>query len=229
MHFDAEGHIEITPPEVHALARSERRQLIHSVLIPGTPAAIPTHLHHIELLEYFANTMGIHPQCLFFKGSTKLAFSIAPRPEKVWMKYGPESDLDLAIVDSHFFETVAHEVGQWERDPINRSNLFRNHRLIEAKKNRAYHSGNYKCYRFFDLPDIECMRKLGDCMRQAPVAGCCGVPRTMEAFVFKDWWGVEDRFDHDLHCLCSGVERGVLAAPPPEAFPHEESVLSADN
>jgi hypothetical protein len=40
MHFDGEGHLVVTPREIHEMALADRGKLINSVLLPGTPAAI---------------------------------------------------------------------------------------------------------------------------------------------------------------------------------------------
>ena len=93
MHFDNEGHIIVTPREIHEMALANKPKLINTILIPGTPRAIPTHARHCELLDHISDKMGIHPNNIFFKGSTKIGFSIAPKPAKVWMEYGPVSDL----------------------------------------------------------------------------------------------------------------------------------------
>jgi hypothetical protein len=85
------------------MALADKARLINAVLLPGTPRAISSHAQYCELLRYISDKMGIHPNNLFFKGSTKIGFSIAPKAEKVWMEYGPASDLDLAIVDSGFY------------------------------------------------------------------------------------------------------------------------------
>src|SRR5438128_1852744 len=110
MHFDAEGHIIVTPREVHQMALVNKAKLINTVLLPGTPRALPSHVQYCDLLHHISDNMGVHPNNLFFKGSTKIGFSIAPKAEKVWMEYGPASDLDLAIVDPGFYQVVDYEV-----------------------------------------------------------------------------------------------------------------------
>ena len=208
MHFDAEGHVIVTPREIHEKALTDKVGLINSVLIPGTPRAIPTHAQHHELLGYISDRIGIHPSYLFFKGSTKIGFSIAPKAEKVWMAYGPTADLDLAIVDPHFFQMVDSEVRRWEWSAVNRGRIFQNQRLFKEYGNRNYHKGRFDCFRFFDLPKIACMEQLDDCLSNAPVEACCGVDRPLKAFIFRDWWGICKRYDYDLYCLERGL-RGV--------------------
>jgi hypothetical protein len=211
VHFDAEGHLIVAPGEIHEMALADKARLINSILIPGTPRAIPTHAQHHELLRYLSDRIGIHPSCLFFKGSTKIGFSIAPKAAKVWMAYGPKSDLDLAIVDPHFFQMVDSEVRRWEWNGANRGRIFQNQRLLKEYGNRNYHKGKFDCFRFFDLPKIACMEQLDDCLSNAPVEASCGVSRTLTAFIFRDWWGICKRYDYDLYCL----ERGLRSVTDP--------------
>lgn len=220
MRFDEEGHIIVTPKEVHELAFSAAETLINSVLIPGTPRAVPTHRQHFELLQHISGRMGIHPNNLFFKGSTKIGFSIAPKLDKVWMAYGDASDLDLAIVDSRFFQVVDYEVDRWERNPQNRSMLFQNERLLREHGHRVYHKGKFDCFRFFDLPQgIACMEQLNDCLNDAPVEQCCRIKRSLRAFVFRDWWGVWKRYDFDIYCLTRGLQAHQNRLPPGGDYP----------
>ncbi len=224
MHFDVEGHVIVSPREVHELVLTDKDRLINSILIPGIPHAIQTHASHYELLLHFSNGMGIHPNCLFFKGSTKIGFSIAPRAGKVWMKFGPSSDLDLAIVDPHFFQMVDSEVRRWERREENRGRVFRDPRLFREHCNRNYQKGRFDCFRFFDLPRIACMDELDGCLGRAPVEACCGVSRSLSAFIFRDWWGVCKRYEFDIRCLERGPSdpRNPLPAGGDDPRPYEE-------
>ncbi len=226
MYFDNQGHIIVSPREIHELAMSDPKTLINSILLQGTPMAIQSHKKHYELLHYFAAKFNLHPNCLFFKGSTKIGFSIAPDSRKLWMEYGPESDLDLAIVDPILFERVDDQIGHWEREPKNRGELFKNHRLLKSHRNRIYQKGKYGCFRFFDLPDIDCMKELSECLNKAPILECCEVDRPISAFIFKNWWGVYERYDYDLHCLCKGFAKITDPLPVGEdkPRPHVELV-----
>lgn len=49
MHFDKEGHIIVTPREVHEMALSDKEKLINTVLLPGTPRSFSTHAQYSEL------------------------------------------------------------------------------------------------------------------------------------------------------------------------------------
>jgi hypothetical protein len=228
MHFDREGHIIISPDSVQELLYLDVRRLINTVLLPGTPRAIPTHAQHFKLLEHFADKLGLHPNCLFFKGSTKLGFSISPKALKVWMEFGDESDLDLAIVDQGFFNTVDNEVGQWERDPENRGRMFGDTRLLEEYRSRAKYKGKFDCHSYFNLPDVRCMRELNACIETAPVEECCGLQRPLSAFVYRDWWGVHKKFDFDLFCLRKGLEQEDTPFPCGGVHPRPRQELVPD-
>jgi hypothetical protein len=204
MRFDEEGHVVTTPREVQDLAFNDSARLINWVLLPGTPRAIPTHEQHRCLLDFLARRIGVHPKNLFFKGNTKIGFSIAPLPDKIWRLYRNSSDLDLAIVDPDFFHTVDNQVRMWERDPENSKGVFRNRKLLDVRAARHRHKGAYNCFRFFDLPDIPCMREVNQAIEGAPVTSCCGVQRSMTAFIYRDWWSVFHRFDFDLYELRRG-------------------------
>jgi hypothetical protein len=213
VHFDTEGHIIVSPREIHEMALADKPKLINFVLIPGTPRAIPTHAQHCDLLEHISQEMGVHPNNLLLRGSTKIGFSISPKPAKVWMEFGPSSDLDLAIVDPGFFQVVDYEVGRWERNADNRSKMFKDQRLLQQYRNRVYHKGKFDCFRFFDLPRVASMDQLNGCLSFAPVQSCCGMSRPLNAFVFRDWWGVCKRYDFDLYRLENGLHNQMDPLP----------------
>jgi hypothetical protein len=152
--------------------------------------------------------LGVHPNCTLFRGSTKLGFSIAPQLDKVWMKYGAASDLDLSIIDERLFSRIDHEIRHWERRSDNRSRLFRDERLLASWKRRINQRGRYGCFRHFDLPrDIPIMLEIDECLRCAPVKAACGIDRPLTVFIFRDWWGVYERYDANLHELCKELRR----------------------
>jgi len=41
----------------------------------------------------------------------------------------------------------------------------------------------------------------------APITAACGIERSLSVFVFRDWWGVFERYDADLHDLCKELRR----------------------
>jgi hypothetical protein len=229
MRFDAEGHILVTPREVQEGAFRDPGGLINHVLLPGTPLAFSTYDLYRSFLAFFADRLRIHPRNILFKGSTKIGFSIAPRSEKVWTAFGPESDLDLAIVDAHYYHVIDEEVRHWERDAENRGRMFRDKRLFQAYRSRAQQRGLYYCFRYFDLPIIPFVQQHNQHLGEAPVEACCGVARPLTAFIFRDWWGVTARYDFDLYELRRELSRPADPLPPggesPRPHPIEPSEL----
>lgn len=198
MTFDEEGHVCVEPQEVHRLAVTDPQRLIHEILIPGTPWAFSTHASHCRFLEHFAESLNVHPRNILLRGSTKIGFSIAPRPNKIWKIYGNGSDIDLAIVDHNYFEKIDEEVRTWERDSANRSSMFLDERARREAINRAKQRGQFRCLRYFDLPLVTTVANHNVCLSRAPVMKCCGIERQLTAFIYRDWWGVFDRYLFDI-------------------------------
>lgn len=217
--FDEQGHIVITPKEVHRLALDDPQRLIHEMLIPGTPLAFDTHESYCHFLQHFGDTLNVHPRNILLKGSTKIGFSIAPRPNKVWRRFGDGSDLDLAIVDQHYFDRIDEEVRAWERTPANRQRLFCDERVRKEGINRRRTRGSYHCLRYFDLPPVETVAHHNSCLERAPVELCCGLPRTLTAFIFRDWWGIADRYLSDIEELARKLGNPALKMPVGEDAP----------
>src|SRR5206468_128676 len=113
---------------------------------PGTPWAFATSDRYAQFVDSLADRTGIHPHHFLFRGSTKIGFSISPNRDeiKVWRRFGPGSDLDLAITDPHFFTTVDEQVRQWDRKPENRK-LVSQFKTTESKlyRNRINQKGRH--------------------------------------------------------------------------------------
>jgi hypothetical protein len=224
MRYDQEGHILISPVELSALAFDNPDALINHWLLPGTPMAFATSAQHARFVDYLSDYTGIHPHQFLFRGSTKIGFSISPDREnrKTWRRFGPSSDLDLAIVDPHFYETLDEQVRRWDRLPENRSQVYRYRTGAEFRQyqDRIYQKGRHDCYRFFDVPrGIECLAGLQRILDGAPIAGCCVHDFVdLRAFVFRDRWAVHRRYHTDLDDLRRGLTaRDNRLLPAPEA------------
>jgi hypothetical protein len=225
MRFDDEGHLLISPRELQDFAFADPHSLINDVLLPGTPRVCATYEAYCDLLHQLSTRLGVHPRNLLFKGSTKIGFSIAPRPEKLWRQFGPTSDLDLAIVDANFFNRLDEQVRQWERDPRNRRLLFRRDpRWIRSYRLRVEHKGRYECYRFFDLPRVPLIEEVVDRLSRVKTVDYCGTRRELTAFIFRDLWGVFQRYEYDLDDLRFGLRFGTPRLPQAgaEPRPHDE-------
>lgn len=226
MKFDDQGHILIAPPEVAERAFSDPDALINHMLLPGTPLGFPTYAHYARFIDYLTGRTGIHPHHFLFRGSTKIGFSISPncKKRKLWRRFGPASDLDLAITDPHFYATLDEEVRRHDRKPENRDQVYRYHTSVEFRKyqDRILQKGRHDCYRFFDLPrGLDCLSTLEAVLREAPLAECCVHPFVeFKAFIFRDRWSVHRRYHTDLDELRHGLtaKQDPLPQAPGEPF-----------
>ena len=211
MRYDQEGHILITPVKLSAMAFDNPDALIDHWLLPGTPRAFATSAEYARFVDYLTDNTGIHPHQFLFRGSAKIGFSISPNREKrqTWRRLGPSSDLDLAIVDPHFYETLDEQVRRWDRLPENRTQVYRYRTGIEFDQyqDRIYQKGRHDCYRFFDVPrGIECLAGLQKVLDNAPIAECCVHHFVaLKAFIFRDRWAVHRRYHTDLDDLRRGL------------------------
>src|SRR5947207_2522345 len=114
MHFDAEGHLAVSPREWQA-ALLDPVKLTRDIWLVGTPWAFPTFGAFREFLAFLADRFGVHPNNIAIRGSTKIGFSISTRPHKVWAAMRPDSDLDLAIVDPDYYHFFDREIRGYER------------------------------------------------------------------------------------------------------------------
>jgi hypothetical protein len=229
MVFDAEGHVVLSPSEVQELAFHNPDRLINHGLLPGTPMCFPTYDQYASFVDYLTARTGIHPHHFLFRGSTKLGFSISPNRvrRKVWRRFGPNSDLDLAITDPHFFATIDEQVRRHDRLPENRTRVFRYRTGVEFRKyqSRVDQKGRHDCYRFFDLPrGLNCLAELQEVLNDAPIAQCCRFPFIeFNAFVFRDRWAIHRRYHADLDDLRRELTsvRDPLPQASGEPFPAE--------
>lgn len=114
MQFDAEGHVVVTPHEWQERLQ-DTAKLTRDVWLVGTPWAFPTFARFREFVVFLADRLGVHPNNIAIRGSTKVGFSISPKPDKIWMAIRPDSDLDLAIVDPDYFHFFDREIRAYER------------------------------------------------------------------------------------------------------------------
>jgi hypothetical protein len=229
MRYDNEGHVLISPVELRQLAFANPDCLINHWLLPGTPMAFATCALYAQFVDYLSDKTGIHPHQFLFRGSTKVGFSISPnrKDRKTWRRFSSGSDLDLAIVDPHFYETLDEQVRRWDRLPENRAQVYRYRTGTEFEqyKHRIDHKGRHDCYRFFDIPrGIECLAGLQKILDDAPIKQLCVQNFVeMKAFIFRDRWAVHRRYHTDLDELRRGLtaKEDPLPAAPANAFEAE--------
>lgn len=218
MEIDNEGHIRVSPREICECI-NDPHTLINNVLIPGTPVAFPTHESYCDFLNACADTLGIHPRNLLMRGSTKLGFSVSPDPDSIWVAMRPDSDLDFAIIDPDYYHYLDREIRMYERNPANRA--FRGPQFkksVSRQGQRAF----YTC-RYFDLPDIPCVADHNARLKALPVEACCGLPRPIDAFVFRDWWSLYSRWEYDLRDLRKALRAGAQPGGD-EPRPYEDTL-----
>ena len=229
MPFDEHGHVLISPGELERRAFSAPDGLINHQLLPGTPWGFPTYEKYARFIDYLTSQTGIHPHNFLFRGSTKIGFSIAPnrKTRKVWRRFGSGSDLDLAIIDTHFFTTFDEQVRRFDRRPENLTTTLRSRAgdKFNQYRCRIEQKGRHDCYRFFDLPQgLACMEELQSVLQRAPIAECCVYPFVeFNAFVFRDRWAVHRRYHTDLDDLRHSLttKNNPLPHGEDEPFPAE--------
>jgi hypothetical protein len=205
MTFDHEGHIIVTPAEVESMLRTDIDWLICTVLFPGTPIAFATYDEFCQFRAMVAEELSVHPSSIIFRGTTKIGFSLTPRPEKAWMEVGADSDVDLAVVDPDHFHFLDAEVRRWERNPAIKAQRFRGQgyvRSVKLRESRAFY-----CYRYMDLPDTTLVQKYQAAMDKASSSHSPGCNRQVTAFFFRDWWSLHSRYEHDLRQLLHALRQ----------------------
>jgi hypothetical protein len=141
------------------------------------------------------------------RGSSKVGFSIAPRPEKAWGECHEGSDIDLAIVDPDYYHTIDRETRHQERQPDVKAAIVQSPDLSRQWKRRQSER-QYYYYRDYNLPDgLQCKRLIATCSLEAPIEDACGIKRPVNIFVFRDWLSLVARYEFDLQQLIDGISR----------------------
>ena len=221
MDFDAEGHIRVTPHEVED-ELIHAPFLINNVLVPGTPHIFRTLRGFSEFCDWLSDQLHIHPRNLVIRGSTKLGFSL--HPDKLWVSVSPESDIDVAIVDTDYYHVIDRDVRHME----SRSRTG-NHVPGDSERraaNRQRFRASY-CYRYFDLPDIPVVRQQQAALKAIPVQ-LVDRPRIVNAFVFRDWWCLFDKYSEELRQLRDGLREETLPHGPQQPRLIEEAIPRDD-
>ncbi len=64
------------------------------------------HLAYIQWKNRLASKLGVDPYSIIVVGSANIGFSL--NPEKNWAPFNDESDIDIAIISSDYFEQAWH-------------------------------------------------------------------------------------------------------------------------
>ena len=185
--FDCEGHIQISPKQFVDLSKSAPRRFVNDVLCHGTPAVFNSYIQYCEFLQLVADNLQVSPLSISIRGSGQIGFSASPRPSKVWVELGGNSDLDLAIVDPDHFHLFDGEIRRWER-----TNSDERIRLNNLRSSRRFYY-----YRHYDLPSTSS----SDLYKKKilEIGNACG--REVTAFFFRDTWAFHERQLKDVKDL----------------------------
>jgi len=64
------------------------------------------HLAYIQWKNRLASKLGVDPYSIIVVGSANIGFSL--NPEKNWISFNDESDIDIAIISNDYFEQAWH-------------------------------------------------------------------------------------------------------------------------
>ena len=170
--------------------------------------------HYCDFLGAVSERIDVHPKSLVLRGSCQIGFSISPDRQKLWAEFDEHSDLDLAIVDPRYYESIERRVVEWERG-IEWKRVGRKpdvqaraaERFADRQQDRFYN-----CCRVDDLPHHVCPHHV-EAMEAVADLQCSGVWRPVKAFVNRDWWSLRSRYESDIRQLRSLVEQGQLDEP----------------
>jgi hypothetical protein len=214
MKFDGEGRVVWSPKEFFDLVSGDPRRTIDNLLLHATPRAFSRYPHYCDFLAAVSERIDVHPKSLVLRRSCQIGFSISPDGEKLWAEFDDHSDLDLAIVDLHYYESIERRVVEWEGGiewrRVGRGAEFQGRaaeRFAACQQDRFYN-----CCRVDDLPHHLCPHHV-EAMEAVADLQCSGVWRSVKAFVYRDWWSLRARYESDIRKLCSLVEQGQLDEP----------------
>ena len=111
------------------LASQEPIDIVRKHIVFGECAVISPEKYFF-LRDTVAKKFSLHPNDVLVVGSAKLGFSIAP--DKKYQLFGENSDIDVVIISSYFFEIIWKDVhryisqlGYWEGQSNFNKFLFR--------------------------------------------------------------------------------------------------------
>ncbi len=221
MNFDSQGHLECKPPELYQHAVENPHRLLNAYLMGSTPSVFSEYDQYCHFLEAVSDRTGVHAKNLYVRGSCHIGFSIAPRSDKIWLAFGPKSDIDLVIVDADYFRRCEEELRRWEvRNPITSPR----DKGASAAANRAQ-DRLFNCFRDEGLQNVVCVHHQ-KMMKKITALAHCGHARKVTAFIFPDWHSAQERYEFDLRRLRKGVEEEWLSPPPDEPLPREAAPQS---
>lgn len=215
--FDAEGHVQTTPAQLLVATQANLDQAVKELALSGTPRAFDTFSEYRAFIEAVGDHLRIHPRTIVVRGSAHFGFSPTPQPAKIWGPFrrtaiGREkpSDIDLAVVDVDYFNRMDLEVREWEgrqrRPKVNEAG-----ERFWLRREQLRHWSI--CPDDEALPPNTCVphaRAMAELSRR-PLCG--GVARKVTAYVYRDWWCLQNKCAFDLEQIRDLVGSGALRAP----------------
>jgi hypothetical protein len=112
------------------------------------------------------------------------------------------------------------QISIWERNPENKAfSGPQFSKSIARQKQRGFYT-----YRYFDLPPIGCVTEHTTQLKALPIEACCGLPRPVDAFIFRDWWSLYSRWEFDLRDLSKALRHRLeTGGDVPRAFQDAEN------
>lgn len=205
MIFDIEGHSLLLPLELQREVLAENfRKLINGVFLKATPAIFSREQFYI-FCQAAGDSLGIHPNNIIVRGSSLLGYSLKPTGDRLWGNLKADSDIDLAIIDPDYFEVIDRTVQNFDEYM-----RLRDLPQIELKKYKGrQETRRFNYYRHFDLPAIAIAQSHNETIRQL-VDLKLTQNRSVDAFIFRDWWSMFGRWLFELQEIRNGLNEKRL-------------------
>lgn len=120
---EASGRLVDQYPAANLLRRAadglsprEWEGMVRLWLSEGIPFAFQSAPMVFEVMRgWLANRVGVHPKSVTIVGSARIGYSLAPSPD-YGRPFGPQSDLDIAIISENLFAELAETFHKWRAD-----------------------------------------------------------------------------------------------------------------
>ena len=128
---------------------------------------------------------------MFHMGSTDAVFANLLRGDKVIVMDGFDAGILVDLIGREKLGhltvvpgVVAEVISELKRTGVKPKGV----KAVGRRESRKFYT-----YRYQDMPDIGCVRDHKAHLSEAPVEECCGSPRPLTAFIYRDWWSVQSR------------------------------------
>ncbi len=215
--FDAQGHIQISAVDFLQAAKANVQQAVEELTLSGTPHAFATFSEYRKFLDAVGKGLGVHPRTIVVRGSAHFGFSTSPQAHKVWRPFRVKgsraerpSDIDVAIVDVEYFHRMDNEVQDWEsrqrRPKMNEPGANHWLRREQLRRHNIWADDDA-------LPPSTCIPHVNAIANLNTTAFCGGVRRKVSAYVYRNWWSLQDKCMFDLGHLIKLASSQALPKP----------------